>query len=164
MEYPHPGCSRMWDSCVSTWQWDVQIFSVPETWERFMLSHLQEWPHIRPAVTPHLQTREWELMECWRGPQGRADANSDSLRLRTSPAQHEFSPRSKRATARSLTETALPGDIVYFGKSKYGRVPPFTPPWISCWGGQLVLCSVTVAELTEVNGDWWLQVCQHLYK
>lgn len=163
MEYLHPGCSCMQDNSVSTGHWEVQIFSVPEQWVRFMLNHLQEWPHIRPTATPHLQTREWEPMGRWQGPQCRADANSGSLRLRTSPVQREFSTSSKRETACLLT-VMLPCDTVYFGKSKYGSVPPLTPPWISCWGGQLVLCSVTVAELTEVNGDWWLQVCQHLYK
>lgn len=163
MEYLHLGCSCMWDSCASTGQWEVQIFSVPEQGVRLMLNHLQEWPHRRPTATPHLQTREWEPMEGWQGPQGRADANSGSRRLSTSPAQREFSTSSKRATAHLLT-VMLPCDTVYFGKSKYGRVPPLIPLWISCCGGQLVLCSVTVAESTEVNGNWWLQVCQHLYK
>lgn len=127
MDYLHPGCSCMWDNYVSTGHWGVQIFSVPEQWVRFMPSHLGEWPHIRPTATPHLQSREWEPMGwCWWGPQGRAEANSGSLKLRTSPAQHEFSASSKRAAARVLT-VMLPCDVVYFGKSKYSRVPPLTP-------------------------------------
>lgn len=36
--------------------------------------------------------------------------------------QQAFIPRSKKERAHLLTGTALPGDIVYFGKSKYRNI------------------------------------------